>query len=79
MAYSHYERLTALDALFLQLEEPHVHMHVGAIALFEATQLTSSKGALDIDGIRMTIDSALAESPRFRQRLARIPLFDHPV
>jgi diacylglycerol O-acyltransferase len=79
MAYSHYERLTALDALFLQLEEPHVHMHVGAIALFEATQLTSSEGALDIDGIRMTIDSALAESPRFRQRLARIPLFDQPV
>src|SRR5256885_14065974 len=30
-----YERLNALDALFLDLEDRTAHMHVGAVALFE--------------------------------------------
>ena len=42
MAYQHYDRLTALDAMFLDLEETHVHMHVGAVALFDAAPLTNA-------------------------------------
>ena len=31
----HYERLTALDSSFLQIEDPNTHMHVQATLLFE--------------------------------------------
>lgn len=79
MPYSHYDRLSAVDSMFLELEEPRVHMHVGAVALFEAAPLTNDAGELDFERIYRTIDVALIESPRFRQRLRSIPLFDHPV
>jgi WS/DGAT/MGAT family acyltransferase len=79
MAYTHYERLTALDAMFLQIEEPRVHMHVGAVALFEAAPLTNADGELDFGLIRASVEAALGESLRFRQRLAEVPYFEHPV
>jgi diacylglycerol O-acyltransferase len=79
VAYQHYDRLTALDSMFLDLEEPQVHMHVGAVALFEAAPLTNADGELEIARIGSAIQVALANSPRFRQKLVRIPLFDHPV
>lgn len=79
MGYSHYERLSALDAMFLQIENENQHMHVGAVALFDAGPLTSAEGLLDFPRIRAGIEIALQESPRCRQRLARVPLYDHPV
>jgi WS/DGAT/MGAT family acyltransferase len=79
MAYWHYERLSALDTLFLALEDPRVHMHVGAVATFEAGPLRGEDGALDIDRITTAIEASLATSPRFRQKLESIPLFRHPV
>ena len=79
MAYTHYDRLTALDATFLGFEDANVHMHVAAIALFEAAPLLGPEGALDVDRVRDQVESALGETPRFRQKLSRIPLFDHPV
>jgi WS/DGAT/MGAT family acyltransferase len=79
MAYAHYDRLSALDATFLELESESVHMHVAAVALFEASPLRDGEGALDIERIRGVVEAALPETPRFRQKLERIPLFDHPV
>ncbi|MBW2236407.1 MAG: wax ester/triacylglycerol synthase family O-acyltransferase, partial [Deltaproteobacteria bacterium] len=79
MAYTHYDRLSALDATFLALEDANVHMHVAAIAIFEAAPLLDADGALDVDRVRDLVESALGETPRFRQKLSRIPLFDHPV
>jgi WS/DGAT/MGAT family acyltransferase len=79
MAYQHYDRLSALDSMFLDLEESHVHMHVGAVALFEAAPLTNADGELEIARIRGAIEAALTNSPRFRQKLVRIPVFEHPV
>ncbi len=35
MPYSHYDRLSALDATFLDLESDSVHMHVGSVGIFE--------------------------------------------
>ncbi len=78
MAYHHYDRLTALDATFLEIEDANVHMHVGAVALFEAAPLRGPDG-VDMTAIRDLFESALGGTPRFRQKLARIPLFDHPV
>ena len=79
MAYQHYDRLTAVDAMFLDLEETHVHMHVGAVALFDAAPLLNSDGELAIDRIRSLVEAALPNSPRFRQKLSWVPLFGHPV
>jgi diacylglycerol O-acyltransferase len=79
MAYWHYDRLSALDSLFLEIEDPRVHMHVAAIAVFEAAPLTAADGTLDLQRIRGAIGEGLRGSPRFRQKLAKIPLFEHPV
>jgi WS/DGAT/MGAT family acyltransferase len=79
MAYSHYDRLSALDATFLAIEDANVHMHVGAVAIFEAGPLTSAEGGLDFQRIRRLAGPALARARRFRQRLAHVPLVDHPV
>ena len=39
MAYTHYERLSAMDAMFLELEDVSAHMHIGSAAIFEAGAL----------------------------------------
>jgi diacylglycerol O-acyltransferase len=79
MAYTHHERLSATDALFLELENDSVHMHVGAVALFDSGPLRGPEGRLDIDRLRDFIEASLLDSPRSRQKVVRIPGFDHPV
>lgn len=79
MAYVHYDRLSALDATFLAIEDANVHMHVGAVAIFDARPLTRPDGGLDFDRLRRLAGPALARSQRFRQRLAHVPLLGHPV
>ena len=79
MAYSHYDRLSALDATFLELESANVHMHVGTVGIFAAGSLRTPDGGLDIERIRGLAEPALRENARFRQRLERVPIFDHWV
>lgn len=79
MAYQPYERLSAVDATFLEIEDAHVHMHVGAVGVFEAAPLRREDGAIDIERIRRFTESALDQTPRFRQKLAWIPVLGHPV
>ncbi len=74
-----YERLSSLDASFLALETRTTHMHVAAVSVFEAAPLRSEAGGIDIDRIRRFIQSRLHYIPRYRQRLAWIPLERHPV
>jgi diacylglycerol O-acyltransferase / wax synthase len=76
MAY--YERLSALDASFLGIENDSCHMHVGGVLLFDAAPLRSA-GGIDIDRIRRHIHARLHLVPRFRQRLAYIPYERIPV
>ena len=76
---SSYQRLSALDASFLDIEDAGTHMHVAAVLLFEAAPLTVDDGALDIDRIRSFVGSLLHRLPRYRQRLAYIPIQRHPV
>jgi WS/DGAT/MGAT family acyltransferase len=75
----HYERLSYLDNSFLALERRSTHMHVGSIALFEAGPLRTADGGVDTALIRQMIESKLELIPRYRQRLARVPLEKHPV
>ena len=79
MTKTHYERLSALDAHFLDLEDEGVHMHVAVVLLCDAEPLTLEDGRLDVESIRGFIESRLFALPRYRQRLARIPLERHPI
>ncbi len=64
-------RLSSLDASFLEAETASAHMHVGWAALFDPPE----------DGPRPTFDdllahvaSRMARAPRYRQKLAEVPL-----
>jgi WS/DGAT/MGAT family acyltransferase len=74
-----YERLTALDASFLLLEDHDAHMHVGSVALFDLGPLRGAHGGLDMDRVLARAGEALAAQPRFRERLTTTPLFGDPV
>lgn len=74
MEHYNYERLTALDNLFLVFESPTTPMHVGSAAVFETADLCTPGGGVDIDRIRQYTASRLHLIPRYRQRLARVPL-----
>ena len=75
----HYERLSALDASFLEIEDVASHMHVAAALLFDAAPLRSAHGGVDMERIRAFIASRLHLIPRYRQRIAYVPLERHPV
>lgn len=76
---AHYERLSALDAAFLEIETASCHMHVGMALLFEAGPLTKHDGGLDIEAVRRFVASRIERVPRYRQRLQLVPLQRHPV
>jgi diacylglycerol O-acyltransferase len=79
MAYAYHERLSALDASFLSMEDGRAHMHIGSVAIFEAAPLTREGGGLDIERILEFIDAQLHKVPRFRQVISWVPGFAHPV
>jgi len=76
---SHFERLSALDASFLGVEDGNAHMHVAATLVFDAGPLRRPDGGLDFERIEETIGRSLARVPRYRQRIAFGPLLREPV
>jgi diacylglycerol O-acyltransferase len=76
---AHYQRLTALDASFLEIEDASTHMHVAATLLFEPGPLATADGGLDVERLRAYVASRLQHIPRYRQRLHYIPYEQHPV
>lgn len=79
MTYCHYERLSAMDALFLDLEDHNSHMHIGSVSLFDAKPLRSKEGGIDIERLSRHLEATLLKHPRFRQRLAYVPGLGRPV
>src|SRR6059058_5848086 len=65
------QRLSALDASFLDVETPSAHMHLGWAALLEPPR---GRSAPSFDQMRAQIARRLAHTPRYRQRLAELPL-----
>ncbi len=61
-----YQRLSALDAAFLHLEDESAHMHVGAICVFEGPKPP-------FDELARHIESRLHLVPRYRQKLSFVP------
>jgi diacylglycerol O-acyltransferase len=74
-----YDRLSFLDNSFLMLETPTSPMHIAGCATFEAGPLRTADGGIDIAKIRHYVDSRLYLIPRYRQRLALVPIENHPV
>ena len=60
-------RLTALDTSFLHLEDAGAHMHVAAVMTFDGTPPA-------YDELLEAIEARLHLVPRYRQRLAHVPL-----
>jgi len=79
VSYTHYDRLSAVDTTFLELEDGSAHMHIGSVAEFEREPLVRPDGNLDIARLEHAVEVGLHRVPRYRQRLAWVPLFGHPV
>jgi diacylglycerol O-acyltransferase / wax synthase len=62
------DRLSALDASFLYLEQPTTPMHVGAVAVFRRPR----KG-FDYDRLLRIIEQRIGQVPRYRQKVRHIP------
>ncbi|HEX3511106.1 MAG TPA: wax ester/triacylglycerol synthase domain-containing protein, partial [Solirubrobacteraceae bacterium] len=70
-------RLSPLDAAFLALESEHAPMHVGWAALFAPP---AHGPRPSFEAIRTHIDGRLGRAPRYRQKLAAVPMgLDDPV
>jgi WS/DGAT/MGAT family acyltransferase len=79
MAARSYERLSAQDSSFILFEGPGTHMHVSAVAIFEAEPLRKADGGLDIERLREYVASRLHLLPHYRKRLRFTPLQRHPI
>ncbi|GAA4346938.1 WS/DGAT/MGAT family O-acyltransferase [Angustibacter luteus] len=62
------DRLSALDASFLYLEEPTTAMHVGSVAIF-----TPPDDGFDYDRLLRLVAARIAYVPRYRQRIRTVP------
>jgi len=70
------ERLTGLDASFLYMETPSLHMHVSMVAVFDPSTVP---GGYSFEKLRDLVGSRLALVPVFRRRLVEVPLgLGHP-
>src|SRR4051812_3771825 len=64
-------RLTSLDASFLEVESSTAHMHVGWAAVFAPPPGTTPPCFTEL---RDHVESRLGRAPRYRQKLAEVPL-----
>jgi diacylglycerol O-acyltransferase len=64
------ERLSGLDASFLYLEKPGVHMHVAGLSVFGAREDGTS---LTYDDVERVVEARLRLAPRLRRKLLPVP------
>jgi diacylglycerol O-acyltransferase len=67
MRMAHGDRISALDASFLHLEKAGERLHVASVTIFEGPAPTW-------DELREQVEARLHLVPRFRQRIAEVPL-----
>jgi WS/DGAT/MGAT family acyltransferase len=68
------ERLSALDTGFLRLESPETQMHIGGVFVIEGEPLRGADGRIRMHDARRHIEARLRQLPRFKRRLAEVPL-----
>ena len=71
------KRLSGLDATFLYLETPEMHMHVVGVLLLDTSTMP---GGYSFEKIRKMVDDRIHLMPSFRRRLVTVPFqLGHPV
>lgn len=71
------ERLSGLDASFLYMETPTLHMHVAMTAVFDPSTVP---GGYSYERIRRLINDRIPQVPVFQRRLVEVPFrLGHPV
>jgi WS/DGAT/MGAT family acyltransferase len=63
------ERLTSLDASFLYLETPAMHMHVAGVSVMAPRQ----DGPLTYEDVHRVVEARMHLAPRLRQRVLPVP------
>ncbi len=63
------ERLSSLDASFLYLERPAMHMHVAGVSVFAPRD----DGPLTYADVQRVVEARIHLAPRLRQRVLRVP------
>ncbi len=63
-----HDRLSALDASFLHVEDQTTPMHVGSVMVFD-----SPPGGVDMDRVAALVEQRVGEVPRYRQRVVDVP------
>jgi WS/DGAT/MGAT family acyltransferase len=70
------EQLTGLDATFLYMETPSLHMHVSMVAVLDPSTVP---GGYSYEKLRAVVGARLALVPVFRRRLVEVPFrLGHP-
>jgi WS/DGAT/MGAT family acyltransferase len=70
------EQLTGLDASFLYMETPSLHMHVSMVAVLDPSTVA---GGYSYQRLRDLVGARLALAPVFRRRLVEVPFrLGHP-
>ena len=71
------QRLSGLDASFLQLETPSSHMHVASLGIFDPSTV---EGGVTLESVIDIYRGRLHLAPPFRRRLAHVPFgLHHPI
>jgi diacylglycerol O-acyltransferase len=71
------QRLTGLDATFLYMETPTMHMHVASTCVFDPT---SVPGGYAFEKVRALVENRLPLLAPFRRRLVDVPFsLHHPL
>lgn len=71
------QRLSGLDASFLYLETPTMHMHVALVAVLDPKNMP---GGYDFERVYRFIDQGVRTQPQLLRRLVEVPMqIDHPV
>jgi diacylglycerol O-acyltransferase / wax synthase len=73
------DRLSGQDVSFLFFETANTPMNVGGVSVFDGGTLVNVDGAVDVERIKAYIASHLHKVPRYRHRLAYIPIENQPI
>ncbi len=79
MFHAAFDRLSAQDNGFLVAENAHTPLHVAAVGIFETGNLVTRDGGVDIRTFKRAIEAQLHRIPRYRQKLAYVPVEGRPV
>ena len=67
------DKLSSTDRVFFDIEGGALMMHLGALMVFEGGDLVSPAGALDAARLTRLLEAGIAEVPRFRQVVRKVP------